>query len=79
MERFAFGEYDNKVSPRAQAFLDACKAGGVNADIPADITLELWQKFTFLTAMSSVTRVDALDHRADPRQSADARRSRSTS
>ena len=55
MERLAFGEYDNKVSARAQAFLDACKAGGINADIPADITLELWQKFTFLTAMSSVT------------------------
>ena len=55
MERLAFGEFDNKVSPRAQAFLDACKAGGINADIPADITLELWQKFTFLTAMSSVT------------------------
>jgi 2-dehydropantoate 2-reductase len=55
MERLAFGEYDNKISARAQAFLDACKAGGINADIPADITLELWQKFTFLTAMSSVT------------------------
>ena len=55
MERLAFGEYDNKVSRRAQAFLDAAKAGGINADIPADITLELWQKFTFLTAMSSVT------------------------
>jgi 2-dehydropantoate 2-reductase len=55
MERFAFGEYDNKVSPRAAALRDACKAGGVNVDIPADITLELWQKFTFLTAMSSVT------------------------
>jgi len=55
MERLAFGEYDNKVSPRAQAFLDACKAGGINAEIPPDITLELWQKFVFLTAMSSVT------------------------
>lgn len=55
MERFAFGEYDNKVSARAQALLDACRAGGVNADIPSDIVLELWQKFTFLTAMSSVT------------------------
>ena len=55
MERLAFGEYDNKVSPRAQAFLDACKAGGINADIPPDITVELWQKFVFLTAMSSVT------------------------
>src|SRR3954471_772767 len=55
MERLAFGEYDNKVSARAQAFLDACKAGGINAEIPPDITLELWQKFVFLTAMSSVT------------------------
>ena len=55
MERLAFGEYDNKVSPRAQAFMDACKAGGINADIPPDITVELWQKFVFLVAMSSVT------------------------
>ena len=55
MERLAFGEYDNKVSPRAQAFLDACKAGGINGDIPPDITLELWQKFVFLVAMSSIT------------------------
>ncbi|MEN3384013.1 MAG: 2-dehydropantoate 2-reductase [Hyphomicrobiales bacterium] len=55
MERLAFGEFDNKVSKRAQAFLDACKAGGIKADIPADITLELWQKFVFLVAMSSAT------------------------
>ncbi len=55
IERLAFGEYDNKVSPRAQAFLDACKAGGINGDIPPDITLELWQKFVFLVAMSSIT------------------------
>lgn len=55
MERLAFGEFDNKVSKRAQAFLDACQAGGIKADIPADITLELWQKFVFLVAMSSAT------------------------
>jgi len=54
-ERLAFGEFDNKVSKRAQAFLDACQAGGIKADIPADITLELWQKFVFLVAMSSAT------------------------
>jgi 2-dehydropantoate 2-reductase len=54
-ERLAFGEFDNKVSRRAQAFLDACQAGGIKADIPADITLELWQKFVFLVAMSSAT------------------------
>ena len=55
MERLAFGEFDNKVSPRAQGFLDACKAGAINADIPADITLDLWQKFVFLVATSSTT------------------------
>jgi 2-dehydropantoate 2-reductase len=55
MEKLAFGEYGNIVSLRAQAFLDACKAGGINAEIPADIVLELWQKFVFLVAMSSVT------------------------
>jgi 2-dehydropantoate 2-reductase len=55
MERLAFGEFDNSRSPRAEAFLAACKASGLHADIPADITLELWQKFTFLVAMSSIT------------------------
>jgi 2-dehydropantoate 2-reductase len=54
-ERLAFGEFDNKVSKRAQAFLDACHASGIKAEIPADITLELWQKFVFLVAMSSAT------------------------
>src|SRR6476659_3272240 len=29
MERLAFGEFDNKVSKRAQAFLDACKASDI--------------------------------------------------
>lgn len=55
LERLAFGEYDNSRSPRAEAFLAACKAGGINADIPANMLLELWQKFTFLTGTSSVT------------------------
>jgi len=55
MERLAFGEFDNAISSRAQALLDACKAGDIKADIPADISLELWQKFVFLTAMSSIT------------------------
>ena len=55
LERLAFGELDNKKSARAQAFHDACKAGDINVDIPADITLELWQKFVFLVAMSSIT------------------------
>jgi 2-dehydropantoate 2-reductase len=55
MERLAFGEFDNTRSARAEAFLAACQAGDIKADIPADITLELWQKFVFLVAMSSIT------------------------
>ena len=55
MERLAFGEFDNKVSKRAQAFLDACKAGNIVADIPPDISLELWQKFVVIVTMSSIT------------------------
>ncbi len=55
MERLAFGEFDNKISPRAQAFLDACKKSDIKADIPADISLELWQKFVVIVTMSSIT------------------------
>jgi 2-dehydropantoate 2-reductase len=55
MERLAFGEFDNKVSSRAHAFLDACKKSDVKADIPADISLELWQKFVVIVTMSSIT------------------------
>ena len=55
MERLAFGEFNNKVSKRAQAFLDACKASDVKADIPSDISLELWQKFVVIVTMSSIT------------------------
>jgi len=55
MERLAFGEFDNKMSKRAQAFLDACKASDIKADIPPDISLELWQKFVVIVTMSSIT------------------------
>jgi 2-dehydropantoate 2-reductase len=55
MERLAFGEFDNTISPRAQALLDACKASDIKADIPADISLELWQKFVVIVTMSSIT------------------------
>ncbi len=55
MERLAFGEFDNTISRRAQVFLDLCKASDIKADIPADISLELWQKFVVIVTMSSIT------------------------
>lgn len=55
LERLVFGEFDNTVSPRIQAFLDACNAGNIKAEISTNIALELWQKFVTLVTMSSVT------------------------
>ena len=72
MERLAFGEYDNKVSPRAQAFLDACKAGGINADIPRRHHARAVAEVHLPHRDVERHGLDALDHRSDPRQSADA-------
>ena len=55
MERLVFGEFDNKVSPRCEAFLAACKAGNIVAEISTDIAPALWEKFVTLVAMSSIT------------------------
>lgn len=55
MERLVFGELDNKVSPRCEAFLAACKAGNMVAEISTDIQTALWEKFVTLVTMSSIT------------------------
>src|SRR5215470_19755141 len=55
MQRLVFGEYDGSRSQRAQAFLAACKRGGINAEISPDIRSEIWQKFIFLASMAAVT------------------------
>src|SRR3954468_3256175 len=55
MERLPLRASGNKGSSRAQAFLDACKKSDIVADIPADISLELWQKFVVIVTMSSIT------------------------
>ena len=38
-----------------EAFHAACRAGGINAEVAADIRRELWEKFTFLTALAGAT------------------------
>ena len=55
MQRLVFGEYDGRRSARIEAFLAACRAGGINAEISADITRELWEKYAFLVALSGAT------------------------
>src|SRR4051794_29391855 len=55
MQRLVFGEYDGSRSRRAEAFLAACKRGGINAEISADVRCEIWQKFIFLASMAAAT------------------------
>jgi 2-dehydropantoate 2-reductase len=55
-----FGELDNRPSSRTQRLLKCFEHAGVEAHIPADIIVALWQKFLFITAVSgigAVTRV----------------------
>jgi len=45
MQRLLFGEFDGSRSRRGVAFLEACRAGGINAELCDDIVREIWQKY----------------------------------
>ena len=53
--RMRFGRADKRPDATLQAFADAGKAAKLDVDIAADISVELWEKFIFLTAMSGAT------------------------
>ena len=55
MQRLVFGEFDGSRSPRGVAFLEACLAGGIKAELSDNILREIWQKFVFLVALSGTT------------------------
>jgi len=55
MQRLLFGEFDGSRSTRGQAFLEACLAGGIRAELSEDIRREIWQKFVFLAGLSGTT------------------------
>lgn len=55
MQRLLFGEFDGSRSARGQAFLAACLAGGIKAELSEDILREIWQKFAFLAGLSGTT------------------------
>ena len=55
LQRLVFGEYDGRRSARAEAFLAACKKGGINAELSDDVRRSLWEKFVVLVAMSGAT------------------------
>ena len=55
LQRLVFGEYDGRHSPRVETFYEACKRGGINAEISDDIRRALWEKYVFLVAISGAT------------------------
>jgi 2-dehydropantoate 2-reductase len=57
MARLQFGPLLPSQEKPAREFLDACKAAGVNAEIPPDIVKANWEKFVFLVGISSATAV----------------------
>lgn len=70
MQRLLFGEFDGSRSARAEALLAACRAGGINAELSADIVREIWQKYVVLVALSGSTttiRKPIGPIRSDPR------------
>jgi 2-dehydropantoate 2-reductase len=55
MQRLIFGEFDGRRSARVDAFLSACLAGGINAEVSDSIEREIWQKYVFLVGLSGTT------------------------
>lgn len=55
MQRLIFGEFDGASSARGDAFLAACRAGGINAELSPHILREIWQKYVFLVGLSGTT------------------------
>ena len=55
LQRLVFGEYDGRHSPRVETFYEACKRGGINAEISDDVRRSIWEKYVVLVAMSGAT------------------------
>lgn len=55
LAKLFFGELGGRESARARAFLDACRASGIDARLRRDIERVIWDKFIFLVAFSGMT------------------------
>jgi 2-dehydropantoate 2-reductase len=55
LQKIVFGEYDGRRSARAETFLEACRRGGIDAELSPDIRKAIWEKFVFLVGYSAVT------------------------
>jgi 2-dehydropantoate 2-reductase len=50
----AFGELDNRISPRAQELLQVFQHAGLSAVISENISVAIWLKFLFISAVSGI-------------------------
>ncbi len=55
MQKLAFGEFDGSRSGRAVALLEACRRGGIDAEVSPDILRATWEKFVFIVGLSAAT------------------------
>ena len=51
---FLFGEQDNTRTSRVETILKVLKEAGLNAQIPENIQVAIWQKFLFITTVSAI-------------------------
>lgn len=55
VQKLVFGELDGRASARTEAFLAACRRGGIEAEISPDIQRAIWEKCVFITGVSAAT------------------------
>ena len=55
--RLVFGEWRARASPRVEALAAACEPADIEAVASPNIELDVWKKFVFLVAVSSVNAV----------------------
>jgi 2-dehydropantoate 2-reductase len=53
--RLVFGEMDGRDTPRARAFLAACRRAGIPAELSDNVGRTLWEKYAFLVAHAGMT------------------------
>ncbi|NCC36189.1 MAG: 2-dehydropantoate 2-reductase, partial [Chloroflexia bacterium] len=65
----AFGERDNRRTPRAEALAAAFKVAGIRASVPPDIQVATWEKFMLIctwSGLGAITRAPIGVWRAQP-------------
>ncbi len=53
--RIIFGELDGADTPRARAFLAACQAASIPAELTPHVSRALWEKYVYLSAHAGMT------------------------